>query len=241
MINFLNERNDADRRVLQLLTEKFNLFNGVFGASDEVLGSIESSVDFEKRILTIYQQCRTPDEIETAFKALQAEMDERIQSRMTDTRKLLLENFDEDVHERLRVGLHPSGLTGSIEPNSTRTSLLPLAANTSKRLGKTDAFGFKCSKKSTLLRYEKASLHSEKSRTTALPLYISWFANAIIRAAASKSILQSFGSLNMMFDASESNGQQTFDNVCSNEQQSIHDCPENSIRITLLSSFKYQQ
>ncbi len=56
VINFLNERNDADRRVLELLGEKFSLFNGVFGASDEVLGSIESGVDFEKRILAIYQE-----------------------------------------------------------------------------------------------------------------------------------------------------------------------------------------
>ncbi len=105
VINFLNERNQADRRVLELLTEKFNLFNGVFGASDDVLGSIESGVDFEKRILTIYQQCRSPAEIDAAFKALQAEMDERIQARMIDTRKMLLENFDEDVHERLRIQL----------------------------------------------------------------------------------------------------------------------------------------
>lgn len=106
VVNFLNERNQADRRVLELLTEKFNLFNGVFGASDDVLGSIESGVDFEKRILTIYQQCRTPDEIEVAFKTLQAEMDERIKARMDDTRRMLLENFDEDVHERLRIQLN---------------------------------------------------------------------------------------------------------------------------------------
>ncbi|MGZ8181336.1 MAG: SNF2-related protein [Methylobacter sp.] len=105
VINFLNERNEADRRVLELLTEKFNLFNGVFGASNDVLGSIESGVDFEKRILSIYQECRTPAEIDAAFKALQTEMDERIQVRMIDTRKLLLENFDEDVHERLRIQL----------------------------------------------------------------------------------------------------------------------------------------
>jgi SNF2 family DNA or RNA helicase len=106
VINFLNERNQADRRVLELLTEKFNLFSGVFGASDDVLGSIESGVDFEKRILAIYQECRTPAEIETAFKALQAEMDASIQARMSDSRKLLLENFDEDVHARLRVQLN---------------------------------------------------------------------------------------------------------------------------------------
>ena len=105
VINFLNERNEADRRVLELLTEKFCLFNGVFGASDEVLGSIESGVDFEKRILGIYQQCRTPEEIDAAFRTLQAEMDEQIRSRLDDTRRALFEHFDEDVHQRLRLQL----------------------------------------------------------------------------------------------------------------------------------------
>ena len=105
VINFLNERNEADRRVLELLTEKFSLFNGVFGASDEVLGSIESGVDFEKRILAIYQECRTPTEIDAAFHALQEEMDEQIRTRLDDTRRKLFEHFDEDVHERLRMQL----------------------------------------------------------------------------------------------------------------------------------------
>lgn len=105
VINFLNERNEADRRVLELLTEKFSLFNGIFGASDEVLGSLESGLDFEKRILAIYQECRTSEEIDAAFEALQAEMDEQIRSRLDDTRRTLLEHFDEDVHERLRVQL----------------------------------------------------------------------------------------------------------------------------------------
>jgi len=105
VINFLNERNEADRRVHELLSEKFNLFNGVFGASDEVLGSIESGVDFERRVLAIYQQCRTTDEINTAFRQLQAEMEESIKARMVDTRKVLLEQFDEDVHGRLKMRL----------------------------------------------------------------------------------------------------------------------------------------
>jgi hypothetical protein len=105
VINFLNERNEADRRVLELLGEKFSLFHGVFGASDEVLGSIESGVDFEKRILAIYQQCRTPEEIDAAFRTLQAEMDESIRTRMDDTRRTLFEHFDEDVHHRLRLQL----------------------------------------------------------------------------------------------------------------------------------------
>jgi hypothetical protein len=105
VINFLNERNEADRRVLELLTEKFKLFDGVFGASDEVLGTIESGVDFERRILAIYQECRTTEEIDAAFHALQAEMEEQIRSRLDDTRRKLFEHFDEDVHQRLRLQL----------------------------------------------------------------------------------------------------------------------------------------
>jgi hypothetical protein len=105
VINFLNERNEADRRVHELLAEKFNLFSGVFGASDEVLGSIESGVDFERRILAIYQECRTPDEIEAAFRQLQQEMEATIQTRLDDTRRILLEHFDEDVHARLKMRL----------------------------------------------------------------------------------------------------------------------------------------
>jgi len=105
VINFLNERNDADRRVLELLGEKFNLFSGVFGASDDVLGLIESGVDFEKRVLAIYQECRTSLEIEDAFRKLQEEMDEQIRSTMDDTRRKLFEHFDEDVHQRLRLQL----------------------------------------------------------------------------------------------------------------------------------------
>ena len=105
VINFFNERNHADQRVLELLAEKFSLFNGVFGASDDVLGTIESGVDFEKRILAIYQTCRTPFAIDAAFTALRTEMDTSIQARMQDTRRQLLENFDAEVHDRLRVQL----------------------------------------------------------------------------------------------------------------------------------------
>ena len=105
VVNFLNERNAADQRVYELLEHKFNLFSGVFGASDAVLGSIESGVDFEKRILGIYQSCRTTEEIENAFAALQAELEEQINTKMEKTKQLLLDNFDEDVHTRLKVQL----------------------------------------------------------------------------------------------------------------------------------------
>lgn len=105
VINFLNTRNQADQRVLELLTEKFHLFSGVFGASDEVLGRVEGGIDFEKRILQIYDTCRHPEQIEAAFNALQAELEEVIADRIRDTQAQLLEHFDEDVHDRLKLRL----------------------------------------------------------------------------------------------------------------------------------------
>ncbi|MBV5329793.1 MAG: DEAD/DEAH box helicase family protein [Chlorobium sp.] len=108
VINFLNKNNAADQRVYELLAEKFQLFSGVFGASDEVLGAIESGLDFEKRIVAIYQNCRTTDEIEAEFTSLRSEMDEQINATMEDTRKKLLENFDAEVHDRLRINLSES-------------------------------------------------------------------------------------------------------------------------------------
>jgi adenine-specific DNA-methyltransferase len=103
VVNFLNRKNEADQRVYILLAEKFRLFEGVFGASDEVLGAIESGVDFERRVAGIYQQCRKPEEIRSAFDALQLELSFEIDETMKQTRQKLLERFDDEVREKLRV------------------------------------------------------------------------------------------------------------------------------------------
>ena len=108
VINFLNKRNAADERVYELLKEKFKLFDGVFGVSDEVLGAIESGVDFEKRINEIYQYCRRTEEIKQAFDELQKELESQIDEKMQATRQKLLENFDEEVHEKLKINLFES-------------------------------------------------------------------------------------------------------------------------------------
>ena len=105
VINFLNTRNQADQRVLELLTEKFQLFSGVFGASDEVLGRIESGVDFEKRIAHIYDTCRKPEDIENAFEELQKELEADINDQLQKTQSQLMEHFDEDVHDKLKFQL----------------------------------------------------------------------------------------------------------------------------------------
>lgn len=108
VINFLNKRNEADQRVYEILKEKFKLFDGVFGASDEVLGSIETGVDFERRINEIYQNCRKPEEIQNAFDKLQKELENKIDSKMKITTKKLFENFDEEVIEKLKISQNTS-------------------------------------------------------------------------------------------------------------------------------------
>ena len=108
VVNFLNKSNAADQRVYELLRDKFKLFSGVFGASDEVLGIIESGVDFEKRIAAIYQQCRTETEIQASFDILQRELETEIDQQMQLARRNLLENFDEEVHEKLKLNLQES-------------------------------------------------------------------------------------------------------------------------------------
>lgn len=105
VINFLNKRNHADVRVYQLLKDKLSLFDGVFGSSDKVLGNIESGIDFEKRVLNIYQKCRVPEEIDIAFDELQKSMEESISDKMNQVQKKLFENFDLDVREKLKTNL----------------------------------------------------------------------------------------------------------------------------------------
>ncbi|WP_312266613.1 SNF2-related protein [Neisseria sp.] len=103
VVNFVDESNEADARVYELLEQKFQLFNGVFGASDEVLGAIGSGVDIERRIADIYRRCRQPEDIKAAFNELQRELSDEINQNMVKARQTLLENFDEEVRDKLRI------------------------------------------------------------------------------------------------------------------------------------------
>ena len=103
VVNFVDLSNEADARVYELLAQKFQLFEGVFGASDEVLGAIGSGVDFERRIADIYRSCRTPEEIGASFVRLRQDLAGEINEAMNKTRQIVLENFDEKVQEKLRI------------------------------------------------------------------------------------------------------------------------------------------
>ena len=75
----------------------------MFGASDDILGSIESGVDIERRIHEIYQHCRSDEQIEQEFNQLQDELKEQLENRENETRRSLFEHFDVDVVRNLKT------------------------------------------------------------------------------------------------------------------------------------------
>ncbi|QIG55448.1 DEAD/DEAH box helicase [Altererythrobacter sp. BO-6] len=102
VVNMLNLRNQTEVRIHELLSEKFHLFEGVFGASDEVLGTLSSGVDFEKQVLEIVQKGRTPEQIEFEFDELKATIQDKIDAAFEDARNRLLGEMDATVISKLQ-------------------------------------------------------------------------------------------------------------------------------------------
>ena len=89
-INLLNTQNAADRRVYEILSKKFELFEGVFGASDIALGVLESGTSFEKMVLQIYQTCDTTAEFKKAFDKLDRRLNAKRDKKARELRSLLI-------------------------------------------------------------------------------------------------------------------------------------------------------
>ncbi|MDK6567125.1 SNF2-related protein [Corynebacterium pyruviciproducens] len=102
IVNFFNEGNAAEARILELLENKFHLFDSVFGASDEVLGRIESGFDFAQEIARIYDNYRTEEEINQAFKELEEKYADTVSKDMAETRTKVFDNLDPSVRDRLK-------------------------------------------------------------------------------------------------------------------------------------------
>lgn len=102
VVNFSNKGNIADQRILELLTHKFHLFESVFGASDQVLGTIEDGLDFEKQIANILGRCKTADEIDRAFKELGTKYASEISEELKNAKAKVFDNLDPNVQDRLK-------------------------------------------------------------------------------------------------------------------------------------------
>jgi hypothetical protein len=112
VVNFLNRKNEADRRVFELLSEKFQLFEGVFGASDEV--------PWRDRIRCGFRE--THCEHLPALPGLQDEIAEAERRQ----RKLRQEIFEIEgrimaTRDRLVVGIR-----GKLTPNLKKQSLFTI-------------------------------------------------------------------------------------------------------------------
>jgi ERCC4-related helicase len=103
VVNFSNKGNIAEQRILELLTNKFQLFSSVFGASDEVLGAIEDGLDFEKTISDILTRCRTADELDAAFRVLEGQYATEISREMASAKAKVFDNLDPHVQDRLKA------------------------------------------------------------------------------------------------------------------------------------------
>lgn len=100
-INLLNTDNEADKRVYEILSRKFELFDGVFGASDVALGALESGISFEKTVLDIYQKCNTANDFTVAFDKLNKQLDKSTSAQVTQLRNILLTESAEAKGEAL--------------------------------------------------------------------------------------------------------------------------------------------
>ena len=109
VVNFSNKGNLAEQRILELLTNKFQLFSSVFGASDEVLGAVEDGLDFEKRISDILTRCKTAGEIDAAFKHLEDQFAGEISKEMASAKAKVFDHLDPNVQDRLKSYDEQSG------------------------------------------------------------------------------------------------------------------------------------
>lgn len=100
-INLLNTTNEADLRIYEILSKKFELFDGVFGASDIALGTLESGSSFEKTILDIYQKCGTKTEFKKAFDRLDKRIDAKRNKKVLQLQSILMTASDIDKNVSL--------------------------------------------------------------------------------------------------------------------------------------------
>ena len=105
VINCINADNETEKRIYELLLNKFNLFKSVLGAGDDVLGTLSKAIQFEKKINDMMNQFKTREERLLWLKNFEEEIDDETRKlkdeKLTQTRKLL-DELDANVIMRLQ-------------------------------------------------------------------------------------------------------------------------------------------
>lgn len=97
VVNLLNNSSNIDKRIYDLLSSKLGIFEETFGCSDKILGSTNLSENIEDAIRNVYKSCRSPEEIEKGFEALQNTFKEEIENAIKASESDLDTYFDEEV------------------------------------------------------------------------------------------------------------------------------------------------
>lgn len=103
VLNFLASDNEAEKRLYELLSSKLELFDGIFGATDDVLGALGDGAAFERDVADIFGRCRDESAIKSAFDALQRSLEGEIAERMGAAKAAICDFFDDDIRARLRM------------------------------------------------------------------------------------------------------------------------------------------
>ena len=104
IVNFINLDNEGEERAHDLLREKLHLFTGVLGASDEILGNVTHVFNFEDRVVSLLNACRTPEQRKLEFDRLERELDEQARAereRGWKRARSVLSSLDPEVQARL--------------------------------------------------------------------------------------------------------------------------------------------
>ncbi|MCX6579816.1 MAG: SNF2-related protein [Candidatus Aminicenantes bacterium] len=105
VINCINADNDTEKRIYELLLNKFNLFKSVLGAGDDILGTLSKAIQFEKKINDMMNRFKTKEERLIWLQKFEDEIDEETRQlrdrKLTRTRQLL-DELDPNVTARLK-------------------------------------------------------------------------------------------------------------------------------------------
>jgi len=105
VINCINADNETEKRIYELLLNKFDLFKSVLGAGDDVLGTLSKAIQFEKKINDMMNQFKTREERLIWLERFEEEIDEQTRKlrdqKLTRTRQLL-DELDSNVTMRLK-------------------------------------------------------------------------------------------------------------------------------------------
>lgn len=105
VINCINADNDTEKRIYEILLDKFNLFKSVIGAGDDILGALSKSIQFEKKINDMMNKFKTQEERLVWLERFEQEIDEETRklrdSKLKRARRLL-DELDPNVTMRLK-------------------------------------------------------------------------------------------------------------------------------------------